>query len=500
MTMTETRYAILIGMDNYSGNDLAYCVKDVRDLEQTLISHCRFPKDNIHKVVESSKPVKQQIDEVYAEIEKTFKPKQDLLFFYFSGHGEYDNEEGKSKVLFEDDTELTIEDILLRYFVKITPRNQYLLIDACHSGTNVFFKGADNPEKEIRRLNYNSTELCLMFATESKKKAIQNDDIKNSYFTHYLIEAIKKTNLYDEDGFLTIQAIDNYIKKKVVEKSKFLQIPVSEIRSSGYKVFSFDEKKIERMKLKLTEESKLKSQSVTKERTTIKTEPTVISFEDSLLSEHRKNVQEKYSELIQESFVSLITKLNSTGLDVINSNPFKDLDYSDQQKIFKKVIETSREKGIEAISGLFEVNKREKKKSKLFALGGIMDYLYEEAKPDYDYNISTYSDDMFTIGLSVKAQNVHQVSGGVFALFYQAKYGFAICIVKFRYDWTGSSDNELNYINVAIKPYLLNEDNDKDILNYLTLNFDNFDNITKNWTEQRAKEIADFKSKVKTLK
>lgn len=497
--MTETRYAILIGMDNYPGNELPYCIKDVTDLEQTLISHCRFSQDNIHKIIDSKKPIKQQIDEAYSVIEHKFKTKEDLLFFYFSGHGEYDKDEGKSKILFEDDTELTIEDILLRYFVKIIPKNQYLLIDACHSGSNVFFKGTDNPEKEIRRLNYHSSELCLMFATESKRKAIQSNDIMNSYFTYFLIEAIKKTTIYDEDGYLTIQAIDNYIKKKVVEKSDFLQIPVSEIRSSGYKIFSFDENTIQ-LKNKSQQPNNRKPKSLTMDKDNQSAEISIISFEDSLLPKHRDDVQNMYSDLIQKSFDILIDKLNSTDLDVVNSNPFHEIENSDQQKVFKMIIEKSKGNGIEAVSGLFNVHQREKRKSKLFGLGSIMDYLYEESKPDYDYSIDTFSSQMFTVGISVKAKNVYQVTGGVFALFYQAKYGFAICLVKYHYSWSGTSENELKFIDVIIKPYLLNEDNEKEILTFLTSNIDNFSDTINSWCDQRKKEISDFRSKVNTRK
>lgn len=495
--MTETRYAILIGMDNYSSDPLPYCVKDVNDLEQTLVSHCRFTTNKIHKVIDSNKPVKEQIDEAFSAIEKEFKPNQDLLFFYFSGHGEYDKDEGKSKVLFQDETELTVEDILLRYFLKLTPKNQYLLIDACHSGSNIFFKGTNNPEKEIRRLNYHSSELCLMFATESKKKAVQGNDIQNSYFTYYLIEAIKKQNLYDEDGFLTIQAIDNYIKKKVVEKSDFLQIPVSEIRSSGYKVFSFDEKVIQAKQV--LKPTTVKTKSITKKETE-NTPDEEISFEDGILPINRKKVQDKYSAFIQNSFDILIGKLNNTELEVVNSNPFNDLEYSDQQKIFKRIIETSRKDGIEAVSGLFEVEQREVRKLKFGGLGSILDHLYEKSKPEFDYRIETYSGDMFTVGLSVKAKNIYQVGGGLFALFFQAKYGFAICIVKYNHSWTGTSDKELKFINVIIKPFLLNENNENVISQYLKANIDNFDETLQSWNEQRQKEINDFKSKAQLKK
>ncbi len=498
--MNEIRYAILIGMDNYPGNELPYCVKDVTDLERTLISHCRFSKENIHKITDSRKSVKQQIDDAYSLIEQTFKPKQDLLFFYFSGHGEYDKDEGKSKILFEDDTELPVEDVLLRYFVKLTPQNQYLLIDACYSGSNVFFKGTNNPEKEIRRLNYHSSELCLMFATESKNKAVQGSDIKNSYFTYYLIEAIKKQTLYDEDGFLSIQAIDNYIKKKVVEKSDFLQIPVSEIRSSGYKIFSFDENAIkQKMKKQQTTTTKIKSVSKSEEPKPEKTQQE-ISFENSLLPEHRETVQKKYSVLIKKSFDVLISKLNSSGVEVEISNTFNEIDYSYQQKIYKRVIEKSRENGIEAVSGLFEVVQQEKRKPKLGGLTSILDFLYEESKPDYYYRINTYSGEMFTVGLYVKPKDVYHVSGGVFALFYQAKFGFAICIVKYHYNWTGTNERELTFINVVIRPYLLNQDNDKDIATFLTTNIDNFQDTIKLWCDQRCKEIEDFKIKVAAKK
>jgi hypothetical protein len=215
--MSENKFAILIGMNNYEDDVLPFCIKDVEDMENALITYCRFSKKNIFKITDSDKPVKVQIDEAFAIIEKDFKIKRDLLFFYFSGHGDYDKKEEKSKIIFEDDTELTVEDILIRYFYKISPKNQYLLIDACYSGGKVYFK-SNNPEKEIRRLNYNSSELCFMFATESKKKAVQDDDIQNSYFTYFFLEAIKNDSLYDEDGYLTIQAIDNYLTKKVAKK------------------------------------------------------------------------------------------------------------------------------------------------------------------------------------------------------------------------------------------------------------------------------------------
>jgi hypothetical protein len=484
-------------MDSYTTDPLPFCVKDVNDLEQALLSNCRFQRDNIFKITESLTPVKEQIDKAFSSIEKRFKSNKDLLFFYFSGHGEYDHEEGKSKVLFEDDTELTIEDIILRYFLRLSPKNQYLLIDACHSGSNIFFKGKDNPAKEIRRLDYNSSELCLMFATESKSKAVQGNGVQNSYFTYYLLEAIKKLELYDEDGLLTIQAIDNYLKKKVIEKSDFLQIPVSEIRSSGYKVFAFDEIKIQS---KAEMKPSMRIGEINVNHVSGNSLDTGISFEDSLLPESRKNVQDKCVILVQNSIDSLIDKLSNQGLDVFSSNPFTDLYYNDQEKFFKKIIETSKQEGIVAVNGLFLVEQREERKLSFGGLGSIIDHLYQKSEPEFYYRIETTSDDIFTVGLTVKANNVYQVSCGFFVLFFQAKFGFAICLVKYNYSWTGTSDKGIKYIGATIRPFLLNEYNESITLEYLKSNITDFEVTLDSWNTQRQREIENFKSKAQLKK
>ncbi|KFF73817.1 hypothetical protein HX13_17590 [Chryseobacterium sp. P1-3] len=95
--MSENKFAILIGMNNYEDDVLPFCIKDVEDMENALITYCRFSKKNIFKITDSDKPVKEQIDEAFAIIEKDFKIKRDLLFFYFSGHGDYDKKRGKIK-------------------------------------------------------------------------------------------------------------------------------------------------------------------------------------------------------------------------------------------------------------------------------------------------------------------------------------------------------------------------------------------------------------------
>lgn len=498
--MAENRYAILIGMDNYSTNPLPYCVKDVNNLEEVLVSKCRFNKENIYKIVDSSKAVKELIDEAYSSIERTFIKNQDLLFFYFSGHGFYDKHEEKSKVLFEDNTELTIEDLLLRYFLKIAPKNQYLLIDACHAGSKIHFKG-DNPEKEIRRLNHNSSELCLMFATESMKVAIQGHDIENSYFTHFFIEALNKDTLYDEDGFLTIQAIDNYIKKSVVGKSSFLQIPVSEIRGSGYKPFAFNEdfisKKISKDK---NESTSLKGNTIDSVAEKIEEVVDVITFEDSLSLSYRNKVQEKVVSIIDKNLGLIFESIDGNVHEVFLEDPFYELEYGNQEKIHKAIIKLSNKEEIKPFEGVFEIEHIEKKPPNfLSGISSIASLLFENSKPEVRYKIYTGSSSVYCNGIRVKAKNIYQCSCGLIILFYQAKYGYAIATVKYSYIWGGTKEDVIGNPILSVGSFLLNEDVDKNVNEFLTKNIKDFTSNITFGDSLRKSEIEKFIKKASKI-
>ncbi len=491
--MKERRYAILIGMNEYIEDDnLPYCVKDVDDLSDTLVKRSRFKQEDIHTITNCDTPVKEQIDRAFNEISSTFKKKQDLFFFYFSGHGEYDLDEGNSKLIFGDQTELSIHDVFLRYFVKLTPKNQYLIADACHSGAKVFMKGKGNLEKEIRRLNYNSSELCLMFATESKNVAFQGGTIDNSYFTHFFLEAMNKESLYDDDGLLTMSAIDNYIKKKVVEKSDFVQIPVSETRSSGYKIFCFDEEKISKQVAKPEQKSYQKAtgnNSPVNENT---------SFVEGLSIENRIKIQEQITAIFSKKFATFQKELETQEIRLESINSLDHFDYEDLERVYKHVIQVSRKQKIYPVDGLFEVRKIEKRKPKLNTMFGIMDHLYEESKPEFSYSIDTYSNNMLALGIEIKSQSIAQVNSGIIGMFFQGKFGFSIGILVFNRKWSGTDYTELEFLDFTISPYLLNDFESKRIENSLDNSFKEFAAKCIEWNQKQEKIIESYKQAVKS--
>lgn len=493
--MNGKRYAILIGMDNYKINPLPYSTKDATDLKETLIKNCRFEENNIHLIIDNQIPVKEQIDKYFKEIEDSFNKKQDLFLFYFSGHGEYDSNEGASKILFEDDTNLSIEDILFRYFYKLSPKNQYLLVDSCHAGSNIFIKGNVNSEKQIRKFNYSSNEFCLMFATEKKKKAIQDSDLQNSNFTYFFIEAIKQSKNYDEDGYLTIQSIDNIIKKKILNKSNHIQIPVSEIRSSGYNVFAFDEKVI----AKNSYPSQMEKDILKTKDTNL--ENMKLNFEESLSRENRMKIQNRVVEIVDNYFKKIITEIQNENLKITINNSFENIEDNDLQLLFKRIIDKSYSEEIEAIDGLFQKKVVEKRKTKYdLGLSAIIDNLYEQSKPDFDYNIELYSEYLSIRSLEMRSTSIHSVSSGISIMVFQTKYGFAIISYIQKFIWTGTGDDKVFFIDLNIVPFLLDLLDESEIEKILKMVKNKWDELKNKWDEQRVSEIKKYFDKVNSKK
>ena len=176
--MKETRYAVLIGMNNYRKNPLLFSVKDVDDVKNVLIGNCRFEAENIFEIIDAKQPVKEQISKAFETIQKKFQRGADLLLFYYSGHGEYDDNDEKSLLYFEDETSLEIGDVVMSYLQPLKAKNHYLIIDACHSGKNVYVKPKYNARKMERKLLHDSKELYFLFAAEENRKAFQDDKLK----------------------------------------------------------------------------------------------------------------------------------------------------------------------------------------------------------------------------------------------------------------------------------------------------------------------------------
>jgi hypothetical protein len=483
--MKETRFAILVGMNNYKENPLSYSVKDVIDLKNVLIERCNFQAENVVVIQDSSTPVLTQINEAYLKIARDFRTAEDMLVFYYSGHGEYDEEEEKSVLLFEDDTTIAIGDVLLNYFEPLKAKNQYLIVDACHSGKNIYIKSKGNKQKRERKLLYDSRELFFLFAAEENKKAYQTESLKNSYYTYYLIEAIKNDRLYDEDGFLTMTSIDEYVRKKISSHSDVIQIPGSESRTTGYKPFAFNQPNTP-----VAEPVKpLKTHDMSEPNSNF-------DLGQSLSSENRNTIQEQLKVVLYNSVKDFSLDDLKEKYEINIKPGDASIPYELRNELEKNIITKAQRENISAVNDTFVKTSTMPNRRKT-GLSSVFDMLHGEPEPGYSYDIK-YNDHFITAAfIQLKAKTYQCASGGFFCLFYQAKYGFVFCRAFFKYDWDGSGEKVDSFVRVNLTPYRLVEANIETAKAELLDSLQQLVAYIATWNIEREKEINEFMKKAK---
>jgi hypothetical protein len=489
--MGETRYAILIGNNNYGPKlaPLNYAVKDVVDFGAMLQDNCRFSPGNIYAITKSDVPIKDQIEDALEKIKNNFRTKEDLFLFYFSGHGQYTKQEEQSKIIFEDGGELNVNDIIATYFPALNPKNSYLLIDACQSGPSVKSKGVTT-EKHIRVLDANAFGMYMMFATQNIKSAFEDPKYKNSYFTHFFIEAVKNESIYDSDGLLTMQAIDNFIKKYVGKESNHYQVPVSELHGTGYKPFAFLKSK---MKSEIKKAVGDKPEGApAKEDLTKPTPPVEMDFEKGLSRESRLEVQFTLKEIIAGAFEVLKTKL--TGKEYTINEDFDGLPST--SSIYREIIYKARKENAEGMDEMFEIKEKEKSpfRADLSFTWAITHFLQQQ-EPQYSYQIYTGTEFFDGTNIFVKGDSIYDIRGGLVVMVYQTKFGFAIGSTLFHFDWNGMDDTKIIVSGTVIKPYTITGYKLDKVAEYIQKTVSRFPEDLKGWTDARKKEIEDYQKK-----
>lgn len=240
------RKAIISGSVKYIKSPLGYPKKDVEELSNVLKHRCNFMSEDIAQIIhdDSSDDMTfmSKIESCCQEICNNKTDIYDLVVFYYSGHGFFDKIKNTSCLQISDEHHITIDDIIY-CITKIKAKNKYIIIDACQSGGFSLIKQPKG--KEERKLSYNSEGLYLLFGTTKELFAFEatlRDEIKrnirNSFFTHFIIEALNKKSLY-LDNTISIKVIDDYASKKTAQYTDFDQIPTASTQTSGYFPFGF---------------------------------------------------------------------------------------------------------------------------------------------------------------------------------------------------------------------------------------------------------------------
>jgi hypothetical protein len=215
------RWAVLAGVNQYDDyGELHVCVKDVQAISRRLVNagyepdHLRLLTDNEERL-----PTREEILTALQSWADLTEP-DDLLLFYYSGHGEADDQDtylvarnGRSITLPLTAVKLSDVTVIMR---SAKARAKIIILDACHSGANLPGKGAPAMTEEFIRHVFEQAEgLAVIASCKQGEQSYEWQEQERSAFTHFLLEALEGQADLDQKNFVTVQDVNRYVRYQV---------------------------------------------------------------------------------------------------------------------------------------------------------------------------------------------------------------------------------------------------------------------------------------------
>ncbi|SIS63841.1 caspase family protein [Chryseobacterium gambrini] len=485
----DRRFAIVIGINDYDLKPLNFCVNDAMAVVEILEKRCFFKKEDIFSITstheKSTKEISGRLDKILETIQDQMKSHRDSIFFYFAGHGIYQE---KSKLQFHD---LSIE--IKTIFDKINslnPKNQFYVIDACESGGKVITRKSA-ADSLIDQFITNSSGIYFMFASTETQSAFEKSDLGHGVFTNYFIQAIENQNLYDEDGILTPGRIQEYVSKKTQTDSKFDQIPVIESRTAGYYPFAYTEEKIE----ETNKMAKVVLQQIPQDTDNGSKK----EYFPQVPAEKRVEIFEALQSVLPSEIKNILTLEQNYTADI--GENLSIFNSSVEDEITKSIVSESLKKRVISIEDVFSVERVKINHNPRLQTLGMLNSLFSSTEPEYrtDYYISFFDNSkIISHSIFLKSVNLNNVSAGLNFTIYQSLYGIGLASTSFFLDYDGYKDTKIKGLTTKIDAYIVNENIKTNILKDLKENLKSFNSKLATWNDGRKGEIESFRQKAKS--
>ncbi|CAN5230367.1 hypothetical protein BH11CYA1_BH11CYA1_29000 [soil metagenome] len=226
----EDKWAVVIGIGDFvdpSIPKLKYSSKDARDFYDYLVDPAqgKFKPDHVRLLLDRNATKINIMDALGDSFLPHAANSKDLVVIYLSTHGSpagadirgvnyvvaYDTQVRK---LFATGIEM---NQLLRMIKERVHTNRIVLVlDTCYSGA-----GAQLGHKGIVRTNVDSHAAAqgvgslVITSSAPDQKAWESDDLHNSYFTRYFIDALKETASKEGSNGSNIEQAFNNMRSKV---------------------------------------------------------------------------------------------------------------------------------------------------------------------------------------------------------------------------------------------------------------------------------------------
>ncbi len=182
-------------------------------------------RDEQIRILIDEEATRQRILETVEDLFSQARP-EDLVLFYFSGHGvkgaflpiDFD---GYNNKLFYEELNERIQSSSARYRI--------CLADACHSG-GLFTDRSVEPQEELLRfyqpLFETSSGTAIIMSSKSEETSLESAGLRQGVFSHFMMRGLKGEADGNRDGFVTIRELYDFIYVHVRAYTGMRQSPV----------------------------------------------------------------------------------------------------------------------------------------------------------------------------------------------------------------------------------------------------------------------------------
>ncbi len=229
-----SRYALIIAASEYRDERLRKLLKteaDAEGMRRVLVDDtlCGFAEEHVEVLLnEDDRAVRIAIERFFEN-----RASDDLVLFYYAGHGIVDERRRLSLALSETNPDYRgtgLEAGWLREELEdCRARRQIVILDCCNAGAFADTRDAVSPagikeafEGKGRRYVLTASDR-LQFSFEKLEGV---EAIKNGLFTHYLLQGLEPFAAAEAGGeVITVDSLFDYARERVTEATQNKQTP-----------------------------------------------------------------------------------------------------------------------------------------------------------------------------------------------------------------------------------------------------------------------------------
>lgn len=218
---------ILVGVNFYHDpliNRLRFAVNDAQKLHQTFFdSPYSFKSRKVDLLVSAdintNEALRRNILKKLSQVAQNTS-EQDLLLFYFSGHGDLVDGEpylcpSDTEADYVNDTAIPLARV--REIVEESRASvKVLIFDACHLGARLGSKGFDDSKafsEKTKRIFQGVKGLAMLASSAREETSLETTEKEHGIFTYFLLEALKNHYAVDAnaDTQISVTEVFNYV-------------------------------------------------------------------------------------------------------------------------------------------------------------------------------------------------------------------------------------------------------------------------------------------------